>query len=407
MARQRNGAISVLVAGGGVAALEAALALRALAEERVRVELIAPEPRFWYRPVSVAEPFELGKVRHFGLSELAAAAGAAAFSLGKLVSVDPVKQVAETAPGGLIAYDRLIIACGAVPQAAVIGAITFRGSIDTDKITRLLTELEAGSVRSVAFVIPPGRVWNLPAYELALMMEAWLAARGVTDTELTVVTPEPEPLHLFGTDASRAVRELLEDRDIRVHCGAHATAFRDGELVLTTKRTLPTERAVAIPRLVGQQIGGIPRIVEGFIPIDEHCRVPDVPNVFAAGDITSFPVKQGGIAAQQGETVAQAIAAEVGAELTPQPFRPVLRGLLLTGHEPRYLRRQLTSTGEDVSLSRINPLWWPPAKVVGHYLAPFLGALAGTEAPIDPEPPPKAIPVNIELDDGYGGGADA
>ena len=403
MARQRNDAISVLVAGGGVAALEAALALRALAEERVRVELIAPEPRFWYRPVSVAEPFELGEVRHFGLPELAAAAGAAAFSVGKLVLVDPVKQVAETAPGGLVAYDRLIIACGAVPQAAVTGAITFRGSSDTDKITRLLTELEAGNVRSVAFVIPPGRVWNLPAYELALMTEAWLAARGVTKTELTVVTPEPEPLHLFGTDASRAVRELLEDRDIRVHCGANATAFRDGELVLTTKRTLPTERAVAIPRLVGQQIGGIPRIVEGFIPIDEHCRVPDVPNVFAAGDITSFPVKQGGIAAQQGETVAQAIAAEVGAELTPQPFRPVLRGLLLTGREPHYLRRQLTSTGEDVSLSRINPLWWPPAKVVGHYLAPFLGALAGTEMPNDPPPPPKAIPVNIELDDGYGG----
>jgi sulfide:quinone oxidoreductase len=389
-----------LVAGGGVAALEAALALRALAEERVRVELIAPEPRFWYRPVSVAEPFELGKVRHFGLPELAAAAGAAGFSLGKLVSVDAVKQVAETAPGGLVAYDRLVIACGAVPQAAVTGATTFRGPIDTDKITRLLTELEGGNVRSVAFVIPPGRIWNLPVYELALMTEAWLTARGVTKTELTVVTPEPEPLHLFGADASRAVRELLEDRDIRIHCGAHATAFRDGELVLTTKRTLPTERAVAIPRLVGQQIWGIPRIVDAFIPVDEHCRVPGVPNVFAAGDITSFPVKQGGIAAQQAETVAQAIAAEVGAEVTPQPFRPVLRGLLLTGREPRYLRRQLTSTGEDVSLSRINPLWWPPAKVVGHYLAPFLAALAGTEMPNEPQPPPGAISVNVELDDG-------
>lgn len=401
MARRRIDAISVLVAGGGVAALEAALALRALAEERVRVELIAPEPRFWYRPVSVAEPFELGEVRHFDLSELAAAAGAAAFSLGKLVSVDPMKQVAETAPGGLVAYDRLVIACGAVPQAAVAGATTFRGPIDTNKIRRLLAEVESRNVRSVAFVVPPGPVWNLPAYELALMTEAWLAARGVTDTELTLVTPEPEPLHLFGTDASRAVQELLEDRDIRVHCGAHATAFRDGELLLTTKKTLPTERAVAIPRLVGQEIGGIPQTVDAFIPVDDHCRVRGVSHVFAAGDITSFPVKQGGIAAQQSETVAQAIAAEAGAELTPQPFRPVLRGLLLTGREPRYLRRQLTSTGEDVSLSRINPLWWPPAKIVGHYLAPFLGALAGTEAPNDPQPPPEAIPVNVELDDGY------
>jgi sulfide:quinone oxidoreductase len=39
-------ATRVLIAGGGVAALEAALALRALAEDRVRVELLAPEPQF-------------------------------------------------------------------------------------------------------------------------------------------------------------------------------------------------------------------------------------------------------------------------------------------------------------------------------------------------------------------------
>ena len=48
-------ATRVLIAGGGVAALEAALALRALAEDRVRVELLAPETQFWYRPLAVAD----------------------------------------------------------------------------------------------------------------------------------------------------------------------------------------------------------------------------------------------------------------------------------------------------------------------------------------------------------------
>ena len=66
----------VLIAGGGVAALEAALALQALAEERVSVELLAPEPHFWYRPLSVAEPFGLGEAQRFELSELAPKAGA-------------------------------------------------------------------------------------------------------------------------------------------------------------------------------------------------------------------------------------------------------------------------------------------------------------------------------------------
>ena len=46
----------VVIAGGGVAALEAALALRALAEDRVSVELLAPETQFWYRPLAVTEP---------------------------------------------------------------------------------------------------------------------------------------------------------------------------------------------------------------------------------------------------------------------------------------------------------------------------------------------------------------
>ena len=69
-------ATRVLIAGGGVAALEAALALRELGEDRISVEMLAPEPQFWYRPLAVAEPFDLGEVRHFDLAELAAAAGA-------------------------------------------------------------------------------------------------------------------------------------------------------------------------------------------------------------------------------------------------------------------------------------------------------------------------------------------
>ena len=77
----RGKPMNVVIAGGGVAALEAALALRALAEDRVRVELLAPEPLFWYRPLAVAEPFDLGEARHFQLSELAARIGAT-FTLG-------------------------------------------------------------------------------------------------------------------------------------------------------------------------------------------------------------------------------------------------------------------------------------------------------------------------------------
>jgi len=389
----------VLIAGGGVAALEAALALRALAEDRVSVELIAPEPHFWYRPLAVAEPFALGEVRRFELSELAAATGAR-FSPGTLVAVDTGRRLAQTAAGAAIPYDVLLIACGALPTPAIRGALTFRGPADTDKVVRLLDETAAGDVGRIAFAVPWGAVWSLPAYELALLTAGHLAARGLRDVGLTLVTPEDEPLQLFGLTASETVRELLETRGIAVHTGAHPVEFADGELRLVPEGKIVADRVVALPRLRGQRIHGLPQTVDGFLPVDPYGRVHGLDDVFAAGDITSFPLKQGGIAAQQAETAAETIAACAGADLKPRPFRPVLRGMLLTGTRPRYLRHEITGGFGEASLASTEPLWWPPAKVVGRYLAPFLAERAGVELPRETPSAPGAVPVDVQIDDG-------
>ncbi|HEU0247537.1 MAG TPA: CBS domain-containing protein [Gaiellaceae bacterium] len=393
-----NGKTRVLIAGGGVAALEAALALRDLAADRVSVELLAPEPRFWYRPLAVAAPFQLGEVRHFELDGLTLSIGAS-FTPGAVVAVDAWHHIAHTSTNAEIEYDTLLVACGAVPTPAIPGALTFRGPADIEAIRHLLEEIEGGGIRSVAFAIPWGAVWSLPAYELALLTAAHLEARGTRNVELTVVTPEEEPLQLFGPPASEAVREFLAERRVSVRAGAYAGEFTDGELRLIPEGSVPAERVVALPRLRGAPIDGLPQTVHGFVPVDAHCRVHGVEDVFAAGDITSFTVKQGGIAAQQADAAAEAIAAAAGADVTPQRFRPVLRGLLLTGGEPRYLRREMTGHPEREPLAGPEPLWWPPAKIVGRYLAPFLASIAGVEAPPEiPSYPPGALPVELELD---------
>ena len=382
----------VLIAGGGVAALEAALALRALGEGEIRVELLAPEPQFWYRPLAVAEPFGLGEVRHFDLADLVAEAGAT-FSYGQLVSVDAARHIAYTAPGGAVAYSTLLIACGATPRPAVDGAVTFRGPADTDRIEHLLAEIEAGEVRRVAFAVPAGAVWSLPVYELVLLTAGWLAARGMDDVKLSLVTPEVEPLHLFGAEPSAAVRALLEERGVAVHTHAYPAEAREGELLLVGGDVLPADRVVALPRLQGQRIGGVAQTFEGFIPVDPHGRVIGTSDLYAAGDITTFTVKQGGLAAQQAEAAAESIAAASGVGIEPRPFRPVLRGLLLTGGVPQYLHGELTGGAGTASTE---PLWWPPAKIVGRYLAPFLAHLAGTGVAPEPEPG-SAVPVEAEL----------
>lgn len=386
----------VLIAGGGVAALEAALALRSFGSDRIDVQLLAPEPYFWYRALAVAEPFALGEVRHFELAELAKRAGAT-FLLGQLVSVDSSRRIAYTKPGGAFPYSMLLIACGTVPKAAVDGALTFRGPADTERIDELLAELEAREVRRVAFAVPAGAAWSLPVYELALMTSSWLNARGI-DAELALVTPEDEPLQLFGREASVAVRRLLEERGISLHTGVYAAETRDGELLLVGGDVLAADRVVALPRLLGPRIGGVPQTFEGFIPVDLHGRVMGLPDVYAAGDITTFAVKQGGIAAQQAVAAAEAIAAAAGIAVEPQPFRPILRGLLLTGEGPQYLRGELMPAGPaEASHVSTEPLWWPPTKIVGRHLAPFLANLTGSEPPDEPTPT-AGVAVNVELD---------
>jgi sulfide:quinone oxidoreductase len=399
-----GGRRDVLIAGGGVAALEAALALRSFAPDLVRIGLLAPEPWFSYRPLSVAEPFELGEVRRFELAGLARSLGAS-FSPGALDSVDESQHLARTSAASEIRFDSLLIACGAIPSPAIPGAITFRGPADTDAFRGLLAELTGGEIDSLVFAVPWGASWPLPVYELALLTASYLEAHELGRIKLTIVTPEEEPLGLFGRPAVDALRALLDERGVALRAGVYPSEVVGDELRLIPDGSIRARRVVALPRLLGPRIDGVPQTAHGFIPVDSQCRVIGMTDVFAAGDVTNFSVKQGGIATQQADVAAEAIAAAAGSGTVPRPFRPVLRGLLLTGGEPRYMRRELDPRAEEKPVVSSEALWWPPAKIVGRFLAPHLASLSGVEnAPDLLGAAPDAVTVEVELDpDAVGG----
>jgi sulfide:quinone oxidoreductase len=361
--------LRVLVAGGGAAAIEAVLALRALAGERVIVELLAPVDEFVHRPSSVTTPFSgvaaprvaldrLGVTRHYGA----------------LAAVEPGLRRVRTTGGAELAYDRLIVATGARSVAGVHGATLFHGPVSTGAVEGALR----GARDRVLFTLPGTATWTLPLYELALLAAAQRPDDG---PELTVVTPESRPLELFGRVASDAVAQLLSDAGIGFVGDTIAEAVLDGSLLVRGGGLLSADAVIALPSLLGPMLEGLPANAGGFIPIDRHARVVGVPDVFAAGDVTAEPIKQGGLATQQADAAAEAIAAEAGAAVDPRPYTPVLRGLLLTGGRPLYLRHELDGRAPIAreldsvpALASRSSLWWPPAKIAGRYLSGFLAS---------------------------------
>lgn len=386
----------VLIAGGGVAALEALLALRNLAEDRVSPLLLTPEPDFVYRPMAVAEPFDQGRVYRFDLTKIVADQGAE-LKIGELASVDPDRGSVQTGSGEEIAYDALLVACGARPVEWLPGALTFASPSSGLEMRRLLAGLEVGALRDVAFVLPGGAGWALPLYELALMTAAWLAKENNTDAVLTLVTTEATPLEMFGPQASDAVGTLLSERGIHVLTNTYPAALDESGLQLVPNGRLAAEKAVTLPRLTGPRVAGLAQDDDGFLFIDGQCRVTGEPDVYAAGDATAFPVKQGGIAAQQADAAATDIAIRAGAAIEPFPFRPVLRGMLLTGGAPEFMRAELAGGHGDDFIACAEPLWWPPGKIAGRFLAPYLAHITEDALPPFETEPDGSVRVEVQV----------
>jgi sulfide:quinone oxidoreductase len=360
----------VLIVGGGVAALETLIALRDLAGDRVAITLLAPETDFTYRPMTVAEPFLLGHARAYPLADITDEFRAA-FVQDSVAEVRAEEKLVHCASGRDVSYDYLVIAVGAKACSCFPHAITFGDDPSEEQLHGMLADLEQGYLQRVAFVVPNEATWTLPLYELALMTARQAWSMGMDRIRFTLVTPEDRPLAMFGTPASDTVAELLDDHAIDFVGASYPSVGRGFVIADPGGRRIDADRVVALPALMGRGVEGVPADGDGFIPVDAHGRVASLPGVFAAGDGTNFPIKQGGLATQQADAVAEAIAAEVGAPVEPEPFRPVLRGLLLTGGDDRFLRHAVAGGGGEGEVAA-HTLWWPPSKIAGRYLAAYL-----------------------------------
>src|SRR3954454_15305086 len=374
--------LRVVIAGAGVGGLETLVALNALAADRVAPTLIAPESDFVLRALDVFEPFGLGRPARYPIGEIAAELGAA-WHRDVVARVDRARRTVVLGSGVELPYDALVVAVGAIPYPAFAHGVPFDRARAPERFDALLAGLASGRASSVAVVVPRGSTWTLPGYELAMMLRAFGGAGPTARPRGTVVTAEGQPLRAFGPPATEMIRRELAASGADLIEGVDATVPSDRLVELGRGRMLRADRIVHLPLLAGPRIAGLPYDRAGFLLVDDELRVPGDDAVHAIGDGTAGPFKQGGLAAQQADAVAERIAGRAGADLAPRPYRPTLRALLRTEHGPRYLRAE-PAGGDGECLVSDQCLWWPPSKVASRWLTPWLAARdarAGTSTP--------------------------
>jgi sulfide:quinone oxidoreductase len=358
----------VVIAGGGIGTLEGLLALRALAGDDLRISVVCAARHLTYRALSVTEPFGAPPPTRVEWRDIARDCGAELIPDAVTAVLGQESRVA-TRDGGPVRYDALLLALGARPHGGLPGALPFAGQRDVAAVGDALAALSPGRHHRIVFAVPSPVAWTLPLYELAFLTEAHGRRAGL-DLELEIVTREDAPLGIFGAVASADVQRRLALAGIAVRTGSFAESAGEGRIWLELEGPLEADLVVALAPLHGSALPGLPSDGQGFTPVDDLGRVPGVDAAWAVGDMTTRPLKQGGLAAQQADVAAADIAARFGADVEVRPYAPVLRGLMLTGGDPVFLEHR----PHDPESSRAGtaPLWWPPDKVAAEHISEYL-----------------------------------
>jgi sulfide:quinone oxidoreductase len=366
----------VVIAGGGIAGIEATLALREFAGDLVDISVIDPGARFRVPGTATGRAFGLSQGVDLRLADVVYRAGGSLVG-GRIESVEPGARTVTLAGGKTLPFDALIVAVGATPIPVVPGALTFTGPADVGSVRALVDDISQRALRGagadLAVIVPPGCGWPLAAYELALMTREHLAQlEGPAEASICIITSEETPLDVFGPVARDAVRRMLDRAAISVLTEAVVRRWSSGHLELEDGGFVRADRVIALPVHLGPAVRGLPSDSDGFISTEPDGRVSGTAGIWAVGDGTTSPVKQGGIACQQADAVAAAIAGSLGIEIDAPPAAPSLTGWMWDGRRGR--RLPSGAPDSDVERGDLPPVW-PVAKIGGRFLAPFLQPL--------------------------------
>ena len=415
----------VCVVGGGTAGLEGLLAARALLGDEHELVLLAPEREFRYRPMSPRALFRPARERGLPMAEIVARAGAR-WIADRADVVDQSARRLTTRDGDTVEFDYLLLAPGARTRRALRQGHVWRRGESPAFLDRLLDDLAAERVRSVAVTVPRGARWPLPAYELALVLAWSTAERGA---RVALVTAEQEPLAMLGREASELISRELAEAGVETIAGVEAVdragALGGGEPdeedpvelllapehdaaagALTAEPTDPArvepgaarpasfDRLISLATAMGPFIGGVATDAAGFVEVDEMLRVCGSERVWAVGACVSAALEHSALAAGQADAAVAAIAEAAGRprQAGQDARAPELTGLLLSEQRERWMAENPPGTVEPSTRC----LWWPPGRAVGRMLAREIEAL-DPELGVDLGEHPAGLPVHVPI----------
>ena len=325
----------VVVAGGGVAGLEGLLALRAHGGDRLHLTLVTPGDGFRLRAFASGRPFGIHAADEVPYATIARDSDATLVP-ALVAEVRDERREVVTADGTVLPFDALLLAPGARTAPGLDHALTWYPEAGAEILGGLLRDVDEGYARRVAFVVPPGPAWPLPAYELAIMTAREARGMGI-EAEISIVTAERDPLEQFGVGAAAAQRSVLETAGIRLLTGVTARVERSPRLHLAPEPPgdpLPVDRVVSMPTLLGPELAGVERDEHGFIRTDAHGLAAGCSRTWAAGDAVRSQLKMGSLAAYRARDAARRIAAVAGVDTAHDDDELVIDAVLMTGAAP-------------------------------------------------------------------------
>lgn len=348
-----------VIVGGGFAGIEAALYLKSRLDGQADVTIISASDRFTYRPFLTYIPFGLSPERVSIDLDGIARAHDVRLVMGHVDRVDPEASLVHFGSRAL-PFDSLILATGArivtgaipkIPQGYTVWdekeMLRLRG-----RLTACLNAAMRGEQRRIVFLIPPDAAWTGPTYELALMLATWASWQGVAERfEISLYTAEKRHLEALGMDLHEHVGASMARHDITVETGRTFRRVDHGQITLGDGRIVPFDVLIsAAGYMGGGPTDGLPVDERGFLRTRPETRqLVSHDHIYAAGDGSDFPVKQGFLGLLQADAAAEHIASRV-LEVEPEfGFRPdlfwVMEGLdeILVAHGDR----------DDVDLKRL------------------------------------------------------